>query len=152
MNQNYADPSQAIDLSCFDEEYSRVGGGDEAPGAEIPDGEYSTIIEEVRLKESTHSSNPMLVWTLRIQGSNCNRQILHKNRVIMDRTLAWLKEDLQKCGISLTRLSSLPERLEEMRGLPIPVLKQTKDGRTNVYFRWKSGGPRKPAADDDLPF
>jgi hypothetical protein len=71
--------------------------------------------------------------------------------VITDKTLAWVKEDLQKCGIVLGKLSELPNHLDKMVGLEIGILKKTKDGRSNVYFLWR-GPNRNSASDETVPF
>jgi hypothetical protein len=76
----------------------------------------------------------MLSWKLRIVSEDFEGRTLNKIRVITEKTLGFLKEDLGRCGIQLTRLSELPLHLEEMTGLKINVLKKTKDQWTDVYF------------------
>ena len=76
----------------------------------------------------------MLSWKLRIVSEDFEGRTLNKNRVITEKTLAFLKDDLARCGVHLTRLSELPLHLDEMFGLKINVLKKTKDQWTDIYF------------------
>jgi hypothetical protein len=71
--------------------------------------------------------------------------------VITENTLAYLKEDLEKCGLQIARLSELPARLGELTDSPIGLDKRTKDVRTNFYFRWGSNRAN-PVNMDDMPF
>jgi hypothetical protein len=102
-------------------------------------------------------------------------RVVTKNRVITENTLGYLREDLEKCGLQVSRLSELPARLGELVDRPIGLEKRTKDGRANFYFRWganrasqnglsecAASRPRAQAApleefnqaisDDDVPF
>jgi hypothetical protein len=74
-----------------------------------------------------------------------------KNRVITENTLTYLKEDLEKCGIQVSRLSELPARLAGLVDHPIGIDKRTKDGRANFYFRWGSNRTGQIGLDD-IPF
>jgi len=65
---------------------------------------------------------------------------------------AKLKEDLEKCGLQVSRLSDLPDRLKDLVDHPIGVRKITKDGRPNFYFQWDSKRTSKSFVGDDIPF
>jgi len=75
-----------------------------------------------------------------------------KNRVITENTLQYLREDLDKCRLAVSRLSELPARLGELVGRPIGIEKRTKDGRANIYFRWQANRTNQGITDDDVPF
>jgi hypothetical protein len=124
-----------IDLSRLDDAFQRAKSkqGDNSR-EEIPDGYYDTLVEEVRLVKTPRTGNPMLSWKLRIVGEDFEGRTLNKNRVITEKTLLFLKDDLAKCGVRLTRLSDLSLHLDEMFGLKINVLKKTKDQWTDIYF------------------
>ena len=118
---------------------------------DIPDGTYETVIEDARVTETASTGRPVVIWKLRITGPQAIDRVVTKNRVISENTLAYLKEDLEKCRIQVSRLSELPARLAESVDHPICVEKRTKDGRTNFYFRWRSS--RLGQLDsDDVPF
>lgn len=124
-----------IDLSRLDDAFQRakLKEGENAR-EEVPDGYYNTQVEEVRLGKTPRTGNPMLSWKLRILSEGFEGRTLNKNRVITEKTLAFLKDDLGRCGIHLALLSELSLHLDEMSGLKINVLKKTKDQWTDIYF------------------
>lgn len=141
----------AVDLRQFDEAYaSTIPPAPDEPAAEIPDGFYETIIEDVTLSRTPRSGNPMVSWRLHIQGPTHSGRRIHKKSIITERTLTFLKEDLGRCGIELERLSDLSARLAEMRGIEMRVMKRTREGWTNVYFLRKR--QESEQLDDNLPF
>jgi hypothetical protein len=141
------------DLSQFDETWKKTPLAGDDHYSDIPDGHYEALVEEARVTATASTGKPMVVWTLRIQGPIAANRTLPKTRVITDNTVAWLKEDLRKCGLDLERLSELPRRIHEIEGLVLPIEKRTKDGRMNVYFRWpERRQAAAPAGDDGLPF
>ncbi len=143
--------SVSIDLTRFDESYASAPSGDELYLADVPDGEYQTVVEDVRLTESMTSGNPMIVWILRIADPRFGDRTLRKNRAITDRTIPWVKEDLVRCGVELKRLSELPSHLDKMLGREVTVLKRTKDGRSSIYFL-RVARPVQVADEEDVPF
>jgi hypothetical protein len=120
--------------------------------ADIPDGTYNTVIEEARLTETVSTGRPMVVWKLRIQGPQAASRVVTKSRVVTENTLGYLKEELEKCGLQVSRLSELSAWLRELVNHPIDVQKSTKDGRVNFYFRWDSNRSGKSVVSDDIPF
>ena len=119
--------------------------------SDIPDGTYDTVIEEARVSETASTGRPMVIWRLKITGPQAVNRVVTKNRVITENTLVYLKEDLEKCGTQVSRLSELPARLVGLVDHPIRVEKRTKDGRTNFYFRWEANRPGQ-IGPDDVPF
>jgi hypothetical protein len=141
----------AADLHQFDEAWTKASVSIDDHYADIPDGNYEALIEEARVTTTASTGRPMVVWTLRIQGPVAANRTLPKTRVVTDSTVTWLKEDLQKCGLNLERLSELPQRIHEIEGQVMPIEKRTKDGRMNIYFR-RRDRRQAPPADDELPF
>lgn len=140
----------AVDLTQFDRIYEAVDTGRPSFEDTIPDGEYRVVVEQADLTRTRTSGSSMLVWKFRIlDGAQCGR-MLFKNRVITERTIPWLKEELIKCGLKLERLSELPQRITDLPGKELRILKRTRDGNTNVYIQW--AGPRAVESDEDLPF
>ncbi|MGD0577937.1 MAG: DUF669 domain-containing protein [Bryobacteraceae bacterium] len=124
-----------IDLVRFDEAFQRAKLKEGENGQEaIPDGYYDTLVEEVRLTKTPRTGNPMVIWKLRIVSEDFHARTLNKTRIITEKTLQFLKDDLERCGVHLERLSDLSLHLDEMFGLKINVLKKTKDQWTDIYF------------------
>ncbi len=135
LTDRFTPDDSAMDLSRLDDAFQRAKFKEGTNAREeVPDGYYDTQVEEVRLSKTNRTGNPMLSWKLRIVSEDFEGRTLNKIRVITEKTLGFLKEDLARCGIQLTRLSDLPLHLEEMSGLKINVLKKTKDQWTDIYF------------------
>ncbi len=152
MARTATDDTPATELGRLDERWDKIPPANEELYGDIPDGIYDTVIEDARLTETASSGRPVVVWTLRISGPQAVNRVVTKNRVITENTLAFLKEDLDKCRLTVARLSELPERLKELTGRAVPILKRTKDGRANIYFRWESRRPADAGPADDIPF
>jgi hypothetical protein len=105
-----------------------------------------------RLSETASTGRQMVTWKLRIQGPDGTR-VVTQTRVITENTIAWLKEDLEKCQLTLSSPSQLPTRIGELANRPVRVEKRTKDGQVNFYFRWADRGDRAGQNGlDDIPF
>ncbi len=139
----------AADLARLDNEWTKTTVPSEDIYADIPDGSYDAVIEEAYMTETASTGRQMVVWKLRIQGPQAVNRLVTKNRVITENTLGYLKEELEKCRLQVSRLSELPGRLGELVDRPIGLQKFTKDGKTNFYFRWGANRPSQngPSAD-----
>jgi hypothetical protein len=129
--------SISCDLSKFDELYSAAGVPEGVPDmSDIPDGEYAALVEDVTLANGS-GTTPTLIWTFRIRGGCYSDRLLRKMRPVTERTIAWVKEDFAKCGLKLDVFSDLPNRIEELRGTCLPVLKRMRDGNDfGVHIQW----------------
>ena len=137
-----------IDLSRFDEAYHQAKGLDsDEPREELPDGYYDTAVEEVRLSKTPRTGNPMVIWRLRVTTGEHTGRTLTKTLIVTQKTLSFLKNDLQRCGLQIEKLSELQLHLADMFGLRINVLKKTKDQWTDVYFV-----KVQPEEPDNTPF
>lgn len=169
-------PDEPVDLSRFDEMYSQVetrGKQQSPPPDPVPDGMYEARIEQVRLGHTPNTGNPMVLWKLRILGPSHAGFAVTKIRVITEKTLPMLKEDLHRAGLDLDRLSELNLHLEDMVGQELTIVKKHNPARgfTDISFlRTRPAEAdvdvvRKPPAayeplfpnmrtgtDDDLPF
>ncbi len=138
-----------IDLHEFDEAFAN------APSevGEVPDGSYTVRITDVSLSRSK-AGNPMLVWDLRILGPESQGRILKKRRAITDKTLAWVRKDLEMCGLTLNLISELSGQVHRMIDLDLEVSKTTRNGDTSIFFnrRVELGKAVDELPDDDLPF
>ena len=142
----------AAALARLDDEWTKTSVSSDELYADIPDGTYNAVIEEARLTETVSTGRPMVIWKLRIQGPQAANRVVTKSRVVTENTLTYLKEELEKCGLQVSRLSELPDRLRELVNHPIDIQKSTKDGRANFYFRWDSNRSGKSFVGDDIPF
>jgi len=140
------------DLARFDEEWTKTTASSDDLYPDIPDGTYDAVIEEAHLTETVSTGRPMVIWKLRIRGPQAVDRVVTKNRVITENTLPYLREELEKCRLAVSRLSELPARLKELVDRPIGIEKRTKDGRTNIYFRWQANRNGQVVTDDDIPF
>ena len=128
----------AADLARFDDEWAKTSVPADEMYGDIPDGSYDAVIEGARVTETTSSARPVVIWKLRIQGPQAVNRVVTKNRVITDNTLGYLREDLEKCGLQVSRLSEVSRPLGRIgRSSHLPRSAH-KDGRTNFYFRWGS--------------
>ena len=151
---------EPIDLSAFDDDYARAATRAPEPAASaLPDGYYDARIEEARLTRTARTNNPMVLWRLRILGPSHEGAAVTKTRVITQKTLGFLKEDLELLGMQLDRLSSLETRLDETVHQNVRILKKLSgSGWTEIYF--VKPHARAAAADaafpegveDNLPF
>jgi len=140
------------DLARFDEEWTKTTASSDDLYPDIPDGTYDAVIEEAHLTETVSTGRPMVIWKLRIRGPQAVDRVVTKNQVITENTLPYLKEDLGKCRLAVSRLSELPARLKELADRPIGIEKRTRDGRTNIYFRRQPNRNSQGVTDDDIPF
>jgi hypothetical protein len=142
----------AADLAQFDEEWTKTSVSSDEMYSDVPDGTYEAVIEDARVTETASTGRPVVVWKLRIKGPQAAGRVVTKNRVITENTLPYLKEDLEKCQLKVSRLSELRTRITELVDRPISIVKRTRDGRTNFYFRWESSRSGHNGQIDDIPF
>jgi hypothetical protein len=140
-----------VDLTRFEDEWTKTSASSDDMYSDMPDGTYDAIIEDARISEAASTGRPMVIWKLRIKGPQAVNRVVTKNRVITENTLPYLKEELEKCRIQVSRLSELPARLAELVDRSVGVEKRTKDGWANFYFRRESNRTGQIGLDD-IPF
>jgi hypothetical protein len=139
------------ELARFEDEWTKTVSPSDEMYSDIPDGIYDAVIEDARVSETISTGRPVVVWKLRIKGPQAVNRVVTKNHVITENTPSFLKEDLEKCRVQVSRLSELPDRLAGLVDHPISIAKRTKDGRANFYFRWESNRSGH-IGTDDIPF
>lgn len=152
MGRTVEESESLPDLSQFDEAWGKTANATEEIYSDIPDGAYEAVIEELRVAE-TPSGRPMLIWVLRIEGPEAIGRAITKTWTVTEKTLPYIRQDLERCGLVLRRFSELPARAHELVDHPVRIEKRTKERRAEVYFRYSK--PKTPVADDlgdDLPF
>ena len=140
------------DLARFDEEWTKTSVSSDEMYSDVPDGTYEAVIENAHVGETASTGRPVVIWRLRITGPAAVGRVVTKHRVITENTLAYLKEDLDKCQLKVARLSELRTRIKELVDRPISIDKRTRDSRTNIYFRWESNRPVHDGQIEDVPF
>jgi hypothetical protein len=139
----------SIDLQEFDTAFESAS----SPNGEVPDGTYTARICDVSLLRSK-AGNPMLVWDLRILGPESQGRMLKKRRAITDKTIAYVRQELETCGLTMNKMSELNGQLHRMIDLDLEILKTTRNSDTNIYFnrRMELTSASIELTDDDLPF
>jgi hypothetical protein len=99
----------------------------------LADGRYHVRVEQVELRPSRFSAEPLLRWILRRVDAPDGPPIF-KNHVIRAAGLHVLKKDLRLCGLELERLSELTAHLDELRDHELEITLRTVGGYQRVYF------------------
>lgn len=146
------DANAEVDLSRFETLFQATKTVSKI-AAPVPDGVYRATIEDMNLGVSHASGNPQVKWTLRILGPSQQRRLLYKRNGISEKSLPYLVEELERCGVNLAKFSELEKHLPGMIGLEIEVAKKTKGEMANIYInKLLSAPPVFDTVDDDLPF
>jgi hypothetical protein len=146
-----------IDLTGLDDAYKRASANrNDDYYADVPDGTYDAEIRDAHLSR-TRTEKPMVVWRMILTSAPDLHKTITKTRVITENTVPWLKEDLQKCGLMLGKLSELNQRVGEMEGRLVRVEKKTINGKGELYFRWPDRQKAEPVLglmeeEADIPF
>jgi hypothetical protein len=119
-----------LDLARLDDAFGRARV---AARERLPDGTYEAQVERVELGRAPRSGDPMLTWTLVLAPPAHGRR-LWRNLVLAPTNLAWLKRDLEICGLRLDKLSDLPRHLDALRGVRLKIAKRARGAYDNVYF------------------
>ena len=154
MNSSFSF-EEPIDLSRFNHLYTTEPGAEpHSSSNSIPDGRYEVVVAEASLTTSQSSGNPMIRWVLRITGSTFRDRILRKHSAITEKSLPYVKKELEICGLLLARFSDLPMRVSELEGVELEVAKITKDSDSKIYFNRAIASQTQPdgVANDELPF
>ena len=146
---------EPIDLSRFNHLYSTESPAEARSSSNsIPDGRYEVVVAEASLTTSQSSGNPMIRWVLRITGSTFRDRILRKHSAITEKSLPYVKKELEICGLRLASFSDLSMRVSELEGVELEVAKITKDNDSKVYFNRAITSQDQPdgVTHDELPF
>jgi len=147
-----ASDAPAAHLAQFDDKWTRASVSADEIYNDIPDGSYDAVHEDVRITETSPTGRLVVIWRLRIQGPQAVNRVVTKSRVITENTIGYLREDLEKCRLQISRLSDLPARLRELAYRPVGLDKLTKDGRTNFSFRGGATRISQDGLSDDVRF
>jgi hypothetical protein len=144
-----------FDLTQFDDDYANAEIK-ESEFDDVPDGKYIVNIDRVELTKSK-KGNDMLKWSLCIQSGQYEGRLLWKyNMIATAENVAWLKRDLQSCGLILEKLSDLPANLVKLLDVKMELSKKQKGEFSNLYFgkiAGHTGFEDKAIQDnDDIPF
>lgn len=125
--------------------------------AGVPDGDYLVFVDSVSLDE-TNNGLVVLKWILQITSPEdyCGLYIYTNNFLSSEKSIQFLKNNLQKCGLFLDNLEDLPDNLEMLLNKNLKVSKKTSGDYTNVFFK-ELGNDNDIAnnttiSDNDIPF
>lgn len=142
-----------LDLSRFNHLYRAETSSDAVNTTNtIPDGRYEVVVAEAVLTKSQKSGNPMIRWVLRITGSTFRDRIMRKHSAITENTIPFVRKELEICGLRLRAFEDLKQRVQELEGVELEVVRVTKNGDTNVYFNKAVAQQHHELAEDNLPF
>jgi len=166
---NY-DETIADELAQWDEDDEIKNGANEKEDtdyAEIEDGYYSAVIEEMVLKRSKSTNRPMVEWSLRIKKPRfINRKLWKYSMLDKKISVKIFKKEMKAIGIDLDEVKKTGEKIEEAVGLKVAIRKVTKDEYENIYINGivkenddiendiEDDSPVTPAPeqDDEIPF
>jgi hypothetical protein len=153
-DQTHAAPpdSASVDLAQFDDDFTESEVQEQSFDP-IPDGKYQVNVHKVEIVHAQTSGAPMLKWTLRVLGPQCQGRLLWRNSVISRNSLRYLKTDLHRCGLDLAKLSDLPAHLSKLLDVKLEVAVRTKEESQTIFFNRRlesvDPGPDFPARADD---
>lgn len=149
-------------LKEFDDEYESFEPEKKA-FENVPDGKYQAQITSAKMDIAKNSGADQLSLEITIiSGSFKNRKLFKNSQLQTRENIEWLKSDLEKIEVNITKLSNLDEELEKFKGLTIEVYVKNKKGESkdfyNVYFNKRlniilpdnSNGETSDAMFDDV--
>jgi hypothetical protein len=146
-DQEHEEQQEQFDLSQWDEEYENAPV-EERDFENVPDGKYQCVIDRVELTTSKTSDKPMLKWALKIIAPNHVGRLLWRNNMIASPdNIKWLKNDLHTCGLTIKKLSELPENLEKLLDVKVEVTVRTRGENQNIYFNKLIDSGRQDTGD-----
>jgi hypothetical protein len=140
-------------LEQFDDDYRNAETQDRDDFKPVPDGTYQVYVDEVMLKKTKETQQPMLSWQFKIMAGKYEGRILFKNAVIMKDALVYIKTDLSVCGLELARFSDLPSHLSQLLNVKLEVKIVNKGENQRIYLQRKieTSADDMPT-QDDIPF
>ncbi|GAF68352.1 unnamed protein product [marine sediment metagenome] len=132
---DYTDPEDDF-LSQYDDEYEGLKPEEERSFEDPPDDKYQVMVDKVEIKWTKKGDKQMLCWQLKILVGPYKNSRLFKNTVIGPKSLFFIRQDLGRCGVKLTKFSDLRNHLAQLLDLYLEVeQKLSKDGEyTNIYI------------------
>ncbi|HEY3416410.1 MAG TPA: DUF669 domain-containing protein [Armatimonadota bacterium] len=144
------------DLAQLDDAYVDCEPAERKAFEDVPPGRYQALIDRLYLDRAKSSKRLLLKWELLIAtGPQKGRRLFRNNTVETPDNLRWLKADLQTAGLTITRLSELPEHLDAQAliGVLLDITVASKgsgdQARTNIYLNKRidrEDGAPAPAA------
>ena len=122
------------DLRQYDSEFERTEVKMPGEFERLPDGVYTARIKDFGLVK-TKDGRPMVKWTLEVVDQEFFGRLQFKNTVIQNNTMGIIKTDLHVVGMTGTKISELPYKIEEIRDRYIKFALKTKKDNQNVYFQ-----------------
>ena len=138
-----------FDLEQFDEDFEAAEYDESAGGEGLPDGRYQMSVESAKLERSK-AGNALLLWQMRVMAPHhAGRRHWHRNMLISAQNMKWLKRDLYTAGIRITKLSELPDHLQDFQDVLLEVQLKTRGENQNSFINKRLSAADVPDAPDD---
>lgn len=136
------------DLAEFDEVFASAESSERG---EIPDGDYTAVIEKLEKRPNQRTGAPQVSWWLTIDGPKYAGRRLFRDTDIKAETMAIIKSDLRAVGFDIAafKMSEFSARAPEAVGKRVNV---TKKKNANGYAKVYINGLALDAIDSSVPF
>ncbi|MHB9038950.1 MAG: DUF669 domain-containing protein [Armatimonadota bacterium] len=159
MSQDYTTDASEIDLSQWDDSFAKAKI-EEHNFEDVPPGKYQVRVERAEIVKAVSTGNPMLKWTLKILGPTHVGRLLWRNSTWVskdknteERLMSWLRTDLHICGVDISTLSELRDRLGDLLDVTLEVTVRSKGENQSISIDRRIVVDSIPDEDDALaPF
>lgn len=149
------------ELAQFEDAWNKAEVKDKGEFADLPDGKYQVVVDQVRFENAKQSGRLQLAWVLEVTAPDAfkNRLIFHYRGLDRADSVEWMKQEIHTCGVDVSaiRITELPDILPELLDRVVEVTLKTK--RTdkgefqNCYInRLLATGKGSQDEDEPLPF
>ncbi len=128
------------DLDQFEDDYAAAPAQrEQQAGGDYPsiaDGKYTARIARAEIKKTTTGKWYLSMGLKITSGEFIDLWLWRKNFLATAQNISFLKQDLELCGLHLTKLSEVkdPMVIQALVGCHLEVTKKTKGGFDNVYL------------------
>lgn len=143
-------------LAKYDDQFENAEVNEIKRGP-LPEGEYKVSVEAFMITKS-RQGKPMFQWGFEIiDGEYKGRTINKYNGFDTPEKLGYLKMDLLKAGLRITKLSELAEKMNDLYGKKLLVTVKQNGNYRNIYIEKELDELNQPEQtpdpiEDDLPF
>lgn len=138
-----------INLDAMNGDWDKAEGKD---GVKLDDGKYEVLVSDASVFES-QAGRAFFKMELTVCGGPCDTMSVDKLYVLDDpKKLSFLKKDLETMGIFLSKLSELPGKVEDIKGLKLNLTAKENKGYKNYYINGLISEKMESKKADGVPF